>query len=212
MNSREAQNKERTTAINQLTALLRTTPLGVDARRSLTAAQIKTIAAWRKRDEALYLEVARAEAVRLATRIRELDASLKANKAQLAQLIGSTDYAVLLAEPGCGPISAAQIIIAWGNTDRIGSQASFAGLAGVQPIPASSGNTDQMRLNRGGDRQLNRALHTITNWRMSHDPHTIAYLHRRTAQGKTRRAIRRILKRYLARHIYRLLTQHPAQP
>ncbi len=82
-----------------------------------------------------------------------------------------------------------------------------ARLAGVAPVPASSGQTIRHRLSRGGDRQLNRALHTIVLQRRQHDATTQAYIARRVAEGKTRRDATRLLKRYLARHLYRLLQQ-----
>jgi transposase len=87
----------------------------------------------------------------------------------------------------------------------VNSEAAFAAIAGVNPVPASSGNTTRHPLNRGGDRQLNRALNVIAMVRMVHDPGTGAYVDRRRAEGKTDREIRRILKRYLARSIYRHL-------
>jgi transposase len=111
----------------------------------------------------------------------------------------------LLDEPGIGPIVAAQLIIAWSHRGRIRSEAAFARLAGVAPIPASSGQTIRHRLNRGGDRQLNRALHTVILHRRLHDPVTKDYIARRLAEGKTTRDAVRLLKRYLARHLYRLL-------
>ena len=80
---------------------------------------------------------------------------------------------------------------------------------GAAPIPASSGQIVRYRLNRGGDRQLNRALHTITISRLRHDPTTRAYATRRTAEGKSAREIKRCLKRYLARHLFRLLDANP---
>ena len=78
-------------------------------------------------------------------------------------------------------------------------------LAGVAPIPASSGQTIRHRLNRSGDRQLNRAIHTIVLTRLRHDPTTRAYLERRRAQGHTDREIKRCLKRYVTRQLYRQL-------
>ena len=111
----------------------------------------------------------------------------------------------LLDEPGVGPIVAAQVIIAWSHPGRVRSEAAFARLAGVAPIPASSGQTTRHRLSRGGDRQLNRALHTVILHRRQHDPATKAYIERRIAEGKSRRDATRLLKRYLARHLYRLL-------
>ncbi len=111
----------------------------------------------------------------------------------------------LLDEPGVGPIIAAQLIVAWSHRGRVRSEAAFARLAGVAPVPASSGQTQRHRLSRGGDRQLNRALHTVVLHRRQHDPATKAYIARRIAEGKSRRDATRLLKRYLARHLYRLL-------
>ena len=113
----------------------------------------------------------------------------------------------LLDEPGVGPIVAAQLIVAWSHRGRLRSEACFARLAGVAPLPASSGQTTRHRLSRGGDRQLNRALHTIVLHRRQHDPATQDYIARRVAEGKSRRDATRLLKRYLARHLYRLLEQ-----
>jgi transposase len=116
----------------------------------------------------------------------------------------------LLDEPGIGPIVAAQLIVAWSHPGRLRSEACFARLAGVAPVPASSGQTTRHRLSRGGDRQLNRALHTIVLHRRQHDPATRNYIARRIAEGKSRRDATRLLKRYLARHLYRVLqTQEP---
>ncbi|NYD46588.1 transposase [Actinomadura luteofluorescens] len=86
------------------------------------------------------------------------------------------------------------------------SEAAFAHLAGVAPIPASSGRTRRHRLNRGGDRAANNALHTIVLVRMRHDPRTRAYVQRRTTQGLSKKEIMRCLKRFVAREIYRALT------
>ena len=96
-------------------------------------------------------------------------------------------------------------LTAWSHLGRIRSESAFASLAGVNPIPASSGNTVRHRINRGGDRRLNRALHMAVVTRMRMDPRTRAYVERRTAEGRTIREIRRCLKRYLAREIYRRL-------
>jgi len=115
---------------------------------------------------------------------------------------------VLLDEPGIGPIVAAQLIVSWSHRGRLRSEACFARLAGVAPVPASSGQTRRHRLSRGGDRQLNRALHTIALHRRQHDPATKDYIAKRIAEGKTRREATRLLKRYLARHLYRVLEQH----
>jgi transposase len=111
----------------------------------------------------------------------------------------------LLDEPGVGPIVAAQLIVSWSHRDRVSSEAAFARLAGVAPLPASSGLTTRHRLSRGGDRQLNRALHTVILHRRQHDPVTKNYIARRITEGKSSRDATRLLKRYLARHLYRVM-------
>ncbi len=111
----------------------------------------------------------------------------------------------LLDQQGVGPIVAAVVLCAWSHPGRCRSDAAFAMLGGVAPIPASSGQTTRHRLNRSGDRQLNRALHTIVLSRLRYDPDTRAYAERRRTEGKTDREIKRCLKRYIARQLYRQL-------
>ena len=118
----------------------------------------------------------------------------------------------LLAQQGVGPIVAAVVLCAWSHPGRCRNDAAFANLAGVAPIPASSGQTVRHRLNRSGDRQLNRALHTIVLSRLRYDHTTHTYAQRRRAEGKTDREIRRCLKRYIARDIYKLLEAGPPTP
>jgi transposase len=143
-----------------------------------------------------------ARRVRRATEeARELEREIERLIRQLAS--------PLLAEPGIGPISAAQVLLAWSHRGRLRNEAAFARLAGAAPIPASSGKTIRYRLDRGGDRQLNRALHTIALARRKHHPATIAYIARRTSEGKTPRETIRCLKRYLARHLFRTLEAMP---
>jgi transposase len=111
----------------------------------------------------------------------------------------------LLAEPGVGPISAAQLLISYSHAGRWPDESAFAQLAGVAPIPASSGRVVRHRLNRGGDRRLNQALHIIILVRRQRDERTRAYIERRIGEGKSAREAVRCLKRYLARHLYRML-------
>jgi transposase len=111
----------------------------------------------------------------------------------------------LLEQPGVGPHAAAQLVLSWSHQGRIRSEAAFARLAGAAPIPASSGQTVRYRLDRSGDRKLNRALHMILVTRKRLHRPTIAYIERRLQEGKTRREANRCLKRYLARSLYRLL-------
>lgn len=191
--SREHMSSERTAAINALTALLRVADLGIDARRALTTTQIATVASWRNRKEDLAVAVARDEAVRLAQRVTALDEQLKTNTKRVTEPIAQSPARNLLQQPGIGPVTAAVAFAAWSHPGRVRSEAAFASLAGVNPIPASSGNTVRHRINRGGDRRLNRALHMATVTRMRMDPPTRAYVKRRTAEGRTLREIRRCL-------------------
>jgi transposase len=115
----------------------------------------------------------------------------------------------LLGRCGVGPIVAATVLCAWSHPGRCGSEAAFAMLGGAAPIPASSGQTVRVRLNRSGDRQLNQALHVVVLTRLRYDPATRAYAQRRRTDGKTNREIRRCLVRYVARQLYRLLEANP---
>jgi transposase len=115
----------------------------------------------------------------------------------------------LLAEQGLGVLTAATLIGRTAGAERFPTDAHFARQAGVAPIPVSSGRKDRHRLHRGGDRQLNRALHVIAITRARIDPQTRAYLERKRAEGKTNREALRCLKRHLARHVHRLLSMPP---
>jgi transposase len=131
----------------------------------------------------------------LALEIREADVDL--------ELILRDAAPVLLDQFGVGPVTAAALLIAAGdNPERIHSEQAFAMLCGAAPISASSGRTDRHRLNRGGNRQANQALHTIAVSRWDKDPRTKAYVDRRTAQGLGKRDILRCLKRYVAREMF----------
>lgn len=204
--ARDHMTTERTATINALIALLRILDLGIDARRPLTSKQITEVSKWRSRTEAVEVEIARAEAVRLAKRVVDLDDELAKNAKTTTILLKQSAARVLLDKPGIGPVTAAVAMAAWSHEGRLHSEAAFAALAGVSPIPASSGNTVRHRLNRGGDRRLNKALHMAVIVRMTHDTETKIYVERRLAEGLTKREIRRVLKRYLARQIYRALT------
>lgn len=111
----------------------------------------------------------------------------------------------LLAEPGVGPVVAAQLLVSWSHRGRVRNEAAFASLAGVAPLEASSGQRTRHRLSRMGDRSLNRALHTAAITRLRCHAESRNYEQRRTAEGKTHRDVRRSLKRILARRFYRLI-------
>ncbi len=116
----------------------------------------------------------------------------------------------LLDQVGIGPVVAAQVIASCSHRGRVRSEAAFAKLAGVAPVEASSGTVIRHRLNRSGDRQLNRALYTIVLVRMRRDDDTKAYVKRRLAEGKSLREIKRCLKRYIARQLFRQLEAMPS--
>jgi transposase len=204
--SRSLLDHQRTANRNALTALLRGTDLGIDARASLRDAQITAIAAWRTSSNSTdpVIRIARAEAKRLALAVKDLTARLAENHKELAQLTEELAPG-LQSVPGVGPVTAAIIICAYSHHGRIRSEAAFAALGGVAPRPASSGNTTRHRLNRSGDRQLNRAFDVIVRTRMSFDPDTKDYMTRSRATGKSNREIRRNLKRYVCRSIFRQL-------
>lgn len=142
----------------------------------------------------------------LARRIRDLDTEIAATTAQLTTLVAATAPATL-AITGAGVHTTAQLLITAGeNLHRLHSEAALARICGVAPIPASSGTTTRHRLHRGGDRQANAALYLIVLNRLRWHQPTHTYVHRRTAQGKTKKDIIRCLKRALIREIYTALT------
>jgi transposase len=206
--TREGAVTARTAALNQLRALIVTCPPRLRERlqgRS-EAALLAACAGLRptRRDpqRAAYALALRA----LALRIRQLRAEAQTLERELTRRL-QTLAPELLSQRGVGPISAAALLVAWSAPGRLRSEAAFARLAGSAPIPASSGKTIRHRLDRGGDRRLNRALHTIILTRRRTDPTTQAYITRRLADGKTEREAIRCLKRYLARTLYRQLEQ-----
>jgi len=178
----------KTKQTNRLRALLLT---GDDDDRALSKgamsdARLGTIARRRARKgENTEQQVRREEATRLALAIRRVTSELKANKTHLTELVEEF-VPGLLDTVGIGPVSGAQ--------------------ARASPIQASSGRTHRHRLNRGGDRQLNRALHDIAKTRWRHCERTKAYITRRQAEQMPDREIRRCLKRYIARELFRTLT------
>ena len=129
---------------------------------------------------------------------------MAANRAQLQTIVDEMAPG-LTERRGIGAVTAAQAIVSFSHPGRCRSDAAFAALSGTSPLQASSGKTVRHRLNRGGDRALNSAIHTIAITRMRCCPTTKDYVARRTAEGKSSREIRRCLKRYIARELYRAL-------
>lgn len=205
--TRRGAMRARTRAINHLKALIVTSreELRHQLRRHDTddlvarCARLRTLPSHSPEHRATVIALRHT-----ARRILMLEAEANDLESEIQQLI-KTNVPWLLDEVGVGPISAAQLFCSWSHPGRLRSDAAFAMLGGAAPIPASSGQTIRYRLNRAGDRQLNCALHTIVLTRLQHDPATRAYAAKRAAQGKTPREIKRCLKRYVARHLFRLL-------
>jgi transposase len=137
-------------------------------------------------------------------RLRELTTTIKALEAEITELVTAI-APQLVAEPGCGPLTAAKLVGEIAGADRFASDAKLARAAGIAPIPVSSGRTDRHRLDRGGNRQINAAIHRIAVTRARCDPHTQDHIARKKAAGKTNRDAIRCLKRHLARRVWNLL-------
>jgi transposase len=199
----------RTAALNQLQAVLVTAPDELRARfRGLAGERLAAALAGLRAREG-ESAVVRAVLRRLTRRVRELTSELAELDAQLEEIVEGL-VPELLAESGVGPVCAAQLVVSSGDPTRMTSEASFAALAGTSPVEASSGRTQRHRLNRGGDRQLNRALHVISLNRVRWHPETAAYHQKLLATGKTPREARRCVKRTLARYFHRRLQSIPA--
>jgi transposase len=201
--------KARTATINELRALLVIAPTRLrDSLRGLGPATLISACARLRsgRDLADPAQATHHVLRVLARRYQTLTTEITAVEERLHPLVRQA-CPVLLDIHGVGYETAAQLVITIGdNPDRIHTEAAFAALCGVAPIPASSGRTDRHRLSRGGDRQANRALYLIVCSRLASDPTTRAYRDRRRSEGLSNPEIIRCLKRYLARQIYKALT------
>jgi transposase len=144
-------------------------------------------------------------------RIGQITVEERDMRAEIKQLI-EAHCPALLAEHGCGPVTAAIIIGHTAGAKRFATDARFARHASTAPIPASSGNTQRHRLHRGGNRQLNRAIHVIALSKARTDPTTRAYLDRKHAEGKSKREAIRCLKRHVARRVWRILYASDTAP
>jgi transposase len=192
--------------LNQLYALVVTAPEPVRVRLiRLTGEQlVRACVRLRCTAEDVETNVTTRVLRQVARRVRALQLEAADHQEQLEKLVAETAPA-LLAEPGVGTIVAAQLLVSWSHVGRVRNENAFAAMAGVAPVPASSGRVVRHRLNRQGDRRLNRALHVVAVCRSSFHAPTRDYISRRTAEGKSTREIRRCLKRYLARRLFRLL-------
>jgi transposase len=206
--ARRSAMKARTQAANQLQGLRVTAPEQLRHRlRALSTKELVGVAArFRLGDDPHDVLAATKFALRsVARRYEALSKEIAELDAQLDRLV--TQVAPeLVSLPGIGTDHAATLLtVAGDNPKRLRSEASFASLCGVSPIEASSGKIVRHRLNRGGNRDANRALYMICLARMRRDRRTWEYVARRTAEGKSKREIIRCLKRYVAREVYRVL-------
>ena len=210
--ARDSAVKARTQAANQMKALVVTalTELRETLDGLTTIALAKRCRNFRssRLDDP---ETAAKYALRsLARRYRQLGDEVRDLESEIGRLMRSIAPA-LINTFGVGPDTAATLLIAAGsNPDRLRSEAAFASLCGVNPIPASSGKTNRHRLNRGGDRQANASLHRIVVVRLRYELRTQAYMRRRISEGMSKSEVIRCLKRYVAREVYSII-QKPAQ-
>lgn len=207
--ARESAVDERTAALNQLRALLLSCPPELRERLQGRSQRALVQACARLRGGSDPERAALCLALRfIARRVERLRAEADELEGELARRVHAI-APPLLARRGVGPICAGWLLVAWSEPGRVRSEAAFARLAGVAPIPASSGKVVRHRLDRGGDRRLNRALHTIVLGLRRTDPETKAYVARRVSEGKSEREAVRCLKRYLARSLFRLMEAMP---
>jgi transposase len=206
--ARRSAIKARTQAANQLQGLRLTAPEQLLNRlRGLSTKELVWVAArFRLGDDPRDVRTATKFALRsVARRYEALSAEIAELDAQLDRLVGQV-APELVSLVGIGTDNAATLLIVAGdNPQRLRSEASFASLCGVAPIEASSGKVVRHRLNRGGNRDANRALYMICLARMRRERRTQEYVARRTTEGKSKREIIRCLKRYVAREVYRML-------
>ena len=142
-------------------------------------------------------------------RLRELTQAINALESEIAELVAQV-APQLLDEPGFGPLTAAKLVGEIAGAGRFASDAKLARAAGLAPIPVSSGRTDRHRLDRGGNRQINAAIHRVAVTRARCHPETIEFIARKKTEGKTHREAIRCLKRHLARRVWQLLrAPHP---
>ena len=206
LDARMDMELRRTSARNQLNALVRTTDFGLDTRRALTDKKVRQLAGLERNHADRATQIVQREAIRLASIVIDLSGQMLENRTELGEVVEILAPG-LQQIYGVGPITAGVAVSAYSHRGRVRSEAAFAALAGVNPIPASSGNTTRHRLNRHGNRQLNRAIDVIARVRMVSEVRTRDYVQRRTTEGRTTREIRRILKRYIARELFKALQE-----
>jgi len=208
--SRNSAVKTRTQVTCQIKSLLVTAPETIRKELSgLTTLKLVSRAAnWRPANHLLSVTGATKHAIKtLAKRWLSLNDEIKQHDQDLKQIL-EKKAPKLLKLQGVGTDVAAKLVLAAGsNPQRLKTEAAFAALCGVSPVDCSSGKQQRHRLNQGGNRQANNALHTIAITRMNHDPQTKKYVTKKMSEGKTRKETIRSLKRHIARQIYKQLKQ-----
>lgn len=212
--ARAAAVRARTAAISELKALVVTAPDELrDELRGLTRVKLvaRCVGFRHSNTRTIAHDATRITLRAIARRITHLTEEISEHDAALKELLADA-APQLLGEPGVGHVTATAFYLAWSHQGRCRSEAAYARLAGAAPIPATSGQTtNRHRLNRGGDRQLNRALYLVAITRARYCERTQTYIARRTSEGKTEREAIRCIKRYIARRVWRLL-EHPPTP
>lgn len=207
--TRNSALKARTQATNQMQSLIVTAPSALrETLRGLTVTRlVDHCASLRPGELATPTAVAKHALRILALRCHQLTVEIEGLEKEITRLTTHVAPA-LLQVFGVGPDTAATLLITAGsNPQRLKSEAAFAALCGVSPLPASSGKTNRHRLNRGGDRQANAALYRIVIVRLRYDARTAAYMKRRVGEGMTKAEVIRCLKRYVARELFAILRQ-----
>ena len=210
--ARDSAIKARTQAINQMKALVVTSPSVLREKldgltTGALAERCRNFRLTRLDDPTAAAKYALRSLARRHLQLKEEVRGLDAEMERLTRSVAP----VLANAFGVGTSTAAALLVAAGsNPDRLRTEAAFASLCGVNPIPASSGKTNRHRLNRGGDRQANAALHRIVLVRLCHDPRTQAYMCRRTGEGMSKSEVIRCLKRYVAREVFTIIQKSAA--
>lgn len=207
---RDQLQSERTRVCNRLHAHLAISHPGYQrtiGRQLITKRSLTRVEDLISRDESLRADLA----CQCLTRVRELDEQIRVTATQLDALVAATGT-TLTSIVGISNVNAARILGEVGDVSRYPTPAAFASNNGTAPIPASSGRTERHRLNRGGNRRLNRALYVIALTQSRHEPRAVTYLEKKRAEGKTRREALRCLKRQLSDVVYRQLVADITPP
>lgn len=201
--SREQLVRQNVASKNMLLSILRTTNVEVSYKNKISVKVLNQCVKLKKGDDELE-NIVIDQIIQFAKRILSDNKRIKDNEKQLLSIIKDV-CPNLVNQKGIGAISAANILYAYGHKGRFKNYKAFVKSGGFCPIPVSSGNTNKFRLSRYGDRRLNSAISTVATYKMIHDEDTIEYVDKRTREGKNKREIKRMLKTYIARMVFRIL-------